>query len=115
MKSLIRIIIRVASGELSKELAFREFRNNEGMGQPPRFFIGDYTFARSPKNEESDEYFQLQTTTQAESLEDSEIIEAKEQIAQWLEIMISRYKWKGDVLIDIPHWEEWITFKGTLQ
>jgi hypothetical protein len=110
MKSLIHIIIRIASGELSKELAFREFRNAEGIGQPPRFFIGDYVFARSPKNEESAEHFQLQTTIEAESLQDREVAVMHEQINQWLAVNVPKYKWTGDVLADVPHWEELSAF-----
>jgi len=111
MKSFVRIIIRVASGEFSKELAFREFRNAEGIGQPPRFYIGDYVFTRSPKNEESAEHFHLQITVKAESVQDPEVAIILEQITQWLTKMVPRYKWEGDILIEDPHWEELSTFR----
>jgi hypothetical protein len=105
MKTLASIVIRVASGELSKELAFREFRNAEGIGQPPRFSIGDYMFVRSPKNEEDSEYFHLQTKIEVESLIDPILIQAREQIVQWLKGMVPKYKWEGDVLVCIPQWD----------
>ena len=108
MKTLASIVIRIASGELSKELAFREFRNAEGIGQPPRFSIGDYVFVRSPKNEEDSGYFHLQTKIEVESLIDPILIQAKEQIDQWLGEMVPKYKWEGDVLVCIPQWAQLI-------
>ena len=105
MKTFASIVIRIASGELSKELAFREFRNEEGIGQPPRFSIGDYMFVRSPKNEEDSEYFHLQTKIDVESLMDPILIQAKEQIDQWLEERVPKYKGEGDVLVCIPQWD----------
>ena len=105
MKTFASIVIRIASGELSKELAFREFRNEEGIGQPSRFSIGDYMFVRSPKNEEDSEYFHLQTKIDVESLMDPILIQAKEQIDQWLEERVPKYKWEGDVLVCIPQWD----------
>jgi hypothetical protein len=112
MKTFASIVIRIASGELSKELAFREFRNAEGVGQPPRFSIGDYMFVRSPKNEEDSEYFHLQTKIEVESLIDPILIQAEEQIVQWLKGMAPKYKWEGDVLVCIPQWIQWKDFEG---
>lgn len=113
MKTFASVVIRIASDELPKNLAFREFRIGESVGNPPIFLIGDHVFVRSPEKEESPGQFHLQAKIiEVESLADPILVKAMGQITEWLEGMAPKYKWDGDVLIDIPDWKRWTSFTG---